>query len=360
MISYAQNFEDVMLQRVFQGRKDGFYIDVGAMDPTADSVTKHFYDQGWSGINIEPNDFFYSKLLQERPRDINLNVAVGEREEIRSWHVFEEYGISTFEDVYRDRYAGQGFEVQEKTATVTTLAAVCQDYVKRQIDFLKVDCEGWEEVVLKGADWDRFRPIVLIVEATEPGTPLPCWSNWEPFLLETARYDMVYFDGLNRFYLRRERQDLRPHFEKPPNVFDGFTLYATAKAEQAGQVLEAERHNLLGQLAEQESRLNSAIVEQQRLTACLDTVRASLETSEQTKRTLEQERASLTGLVTALEAQGSVDRGRIEKLQQQGSEAEARATQLNQLLLKTRLQVGKLSQELAASRLYRESRVATR
>ena len=33
MISYAQNFEDVMLARVFAGRSDGFYVDVGAADP---------------------------------------------------------------------------------------------------------------------------------------------------------------------------------------------------------------------------------------------------------------------------------------------------------------------------------------
>ena len=53
-ISYAQNFEDVMLRRVFAELDTGFYIDVGANDPSADSVTKAFYDAGWHGINIEP------------------------------------------------------------------------------------------------------------------------------------------------------------------------------------------------------------------------------------------------------------------------------------------------------------------
>jgi len=52
MISYAQNFEDVMLNRVFRDRVDGFYVDFGAADPVNLSVTKWFYDLGWTRGNI--------------------------------------------------------------------------------------------------------------------------------------------------------------------------------------------------------------------------------------------------------------------------------------------------------------------
>ena len=51
------------------------------MDPVVDSVTKFFYDQGWCGINIEPNDFFFEKLRSQRERDINLNLALGDWKE---------------------------------------------------------------------------------------------------------------------------------------------------------------------------------------------------------------------------------------------------------------------------------------
>ena len=74
-ISYAQNFEDVMLHRALRDVKKGFYIDVGANDPVVDSVTKAFYDSGWRGINIEPVKEFYEKLQQDRPDDINLQLA---------------------------------------------------------------------------------------------------------------------------------------------------------------------------------------------------------------------------------------------------------------------------------------------
>lgn len=80
-ISYAQNFEDVLINRVFKHKAKGFYIDVGALHPTIDSVTKAFYDIGWSGINIEPIKEYYELVQEERPRDINLNIALSNIED---------------------------------------------------------------------------------------------------------------------------------------------------------------------------------------------------------------------------------------------------------------------------------------
>ena len=330
MISYAQNFEDVILRRVFLDRKDGFYIDVGAMDPVVESVTKFFYDQGWSGINIEPNEWFYNKLAEERPRDINLNVALGEREESRTLYVFRQYGISTFDESNRDRFVRKGYESEDKTVKVTTLAAVCREYVTtRQIDFLKVDCEGWEKLALDGADWEQFRPIVLIVEATEPGTEIPSWQEWEPPLIENARYDMVYFDGLNRFYLRRESSALRCHFKLPPNIFDEFKLYATEKAEQSTQALHAERDSLAARIPELEQKLNQSAAENQRLQEQGAQHQSQIADLQEKVQSAAAEVGRLTGELLA---------------------ARTRAAQLDQTLLKTRLWVGQLSQELAAGK----------
>ena len=55
MVSYSQNYEDVVLSRVVAGPEPGFYVDVGATDPRRHSNTKTFYDRGWRGLNLEPN-----------------------------------------------------------------------------------------------------------------------------------------------------------------------------------------------------------------------------------------------------------------------------------------------------------------
>src|SRR5262249_23308175 len=74
--SYAQNPEDVLLYPAPSGPAGGFYIDVGANDPTACSISKCFYDLGWHGINIEPVRGVFQRLAGERTRDINLNVGL--------------------------------------------------------------------------------------------------------------------------------------------------------------------------------------------------------------------------------------------------------------------------------------------
>jgi hypothetical protein len=56
MISYAQNCEDIILWRALKNIKHGFYVDVGAGESVDHSVTEWFYDQGWSGVNIKPNE----------------------------------------------------------------------------------------------------------------------------------------------------------------------------------------------------------------------------------------------------------------------------------------------------------------
>ena len=77
MVSYAQNGEDVVLQRAFADSDNGFYVDVGACVPVIDSVTLHFYNQGWSGVNVEPDPEYFAEFVEARERDVNLNVAIG-------------------------------------------------------------------------------------------------------------------------------------------------------------------------------------------------------------------------------------------------------------------------------------------
>ena len=77
IISYAQNREDILLWRALRDLRKGFYIDVGAEDPTQDSVTRAFYERGWQGINVEPVQGHFDKLCTERPRDLTLQVAIG-------------------------------------------------------------------------------------------------------------------------------------------------------------------------------------------------------------------------------------------------------------------------------------------
>ncbi|WP_309738756.1 FkbM family methyltransferase, partial [Chamaesiphon sp. OTE_20_metabat_361] len=130
-ISYAQNFEDVLLNRVFRDRLDGFYIDIGALHPTSDSVTRAFYDRGWSGINIEPIKDFYDAICRERCRDTNLNIAVSDRAgNLEFFQIVQQPGNSTLDKKIADKVASEkGLDVISYNVAVNTLADICEEYI---------------------------------------------------------------------------------------------------------------------------------------------------------------------------------------------------------------------------------------
>jgi FkbM family methyltransferase len=227
MVSYAQNREDVLLARVFRDVVAGFYVDVGANDPEHCSVTKHFYDRGWRGINVEPGRVF-DRLAAARPRDVNLNVAASDRPGSLTLYEYLDGVFSGLSSLHPD-LPGDEPELarrQERQVAVRTLRDIFEEHAPPHIDFLSVDVELHERQVLLGNDWEAFRPRVVLVEATEPRTDVPMYESWEGILLD-ARYDFVFFDGLNRYYLRREDQALKGRFAAPPNVFDNYILAET-------------------------------------------------------------------------------------------------------------------------------------
>ena len=231
MISYAQNFEDVMLWRVFHHLPCGFYVDVGAFHPEIDSVTKWFYDQGWSGVNIEPVPESFATLEAARPRDTNVRAAAGAATHVAELTVFpNSKGLSSLHPTVAQNEAlgeAQLVEVQ-----VLPLRDILQPYSNQQIHFLKIDAEGSEREVLLGMDFARFRPWIVLIEATEPLSSTRSSDTWSSILTENG-YELVYFDGLNDFFLASERRELARHFRVPPNVFDDFELVALLREREA-------------------------------------------------------------------------------------------------------------------------------
>ncbi len=237
-ISYSQNAEDVLLWRALGHVQDGFYIDVGANDPEEHSVTKAFYDAGWRGISIEPLPSFHQAFLEQRPRDINLAIAAGATNgELTLYDTPQVRGWASPEQSVAELHRSEGHEVVEMTVPVRTLASVCEEHVKGDIHFLKIDVEGFEGEVLKGMDFARWRPWVLVIEATLPNSRETNHAAWEA-LVTGRHYRFVWFDGLNRYYVAEEHSELLPHFGIQPNVFDDYISYHLDKSWAATRQLK--------------------------------------------------------------------------------------------------------------------------
>ncbi len=217
-ISHAQNFEDVALWRALQFFPGGFYIDVGANDPHHDSVTRAFYERGWRGLNIEPVDAYYQALCRERPEDTNLQLVVGQAQGKVDFHVFPDSGLSTASVEMAAMYTAAGIQLEKRQLPMRTLASLCEEYVTGEIHFLKIDVEGFEGAVLRGMDFSRWRPWLIVIE-----TPFDQEPEWKE-IVPAAGYHKVRFDGINTFYLADERAELAVAFDIPPCTMDEFQL----------------------------------------------------------------------------------------------------------------------------------------
>lgn len=227
IVSYAQNFEDVMLWRALKHIDHGFYVDIGAQDPVVDSVSLAFYERGWRGCHVEPTMQYSTRLRVARPDELVLQVAVGKHEGLLSFFEFDNTGLSTSDPAIADEHRKLGFECRETTVPVISLQALLDRFAGRDVHWMKIDVEGAEHEVIAGWKESLVRPWVLVIEGTRPLTQEVSYASWEQDVLAKG-YEFVYFDGLNRFYVSEAHSELKSSFSIPPNIFDGFVLSGTA------------------------------------------------------------------------------------------------------------------------------------
>ncbi len=232
-MSYGQNGEDVVLFRALGQLGEGSYIEVGANDPTVDSISHAFYERGWSGITVEPVHVYAERHRQQRPRDIVVEAAISPDPGSVVLHQIPDTGLSTLIDDIGEMHREGGWEVVNETVPARRLDDVLENagWQHRDIHFMVVDAEGSEKNVLETIDLRRWRPWVLVIEATEPQSNTPSHEAWESIVLD-ADYRFCLFDGLSRFYVSDERYDeLHESLSYPACVHDNYVTRRTVELQ---------------------------------------------------------------------------------------------------------------------------------
>jgi FkbM family methyltransferase len=165
-LSFAQEGEDMILRRHFDGRGPGTYVDVGAHHPWRFSNTYWFYRHGWTGLNIDATPGSMDAFRRARPRDRNVEAAVAGDARTLTFFVFDHPALNTFDPAAAERAKAAGYGViEERELQTTTLAELLREHLPGgRIDFLSVDVEGFDAEVLGSNDWDAFAPDVVLAE----------------------------------------------------------------------------------------------------------------------------------------------------------------------------------------------------
>lgn len=177
-ISYSQGAEDLSFINTLladsriadQSLRN--YIDVGAHDPNRFSVTRHLYQSGWHGVNIDANKNLGAKFLKWRPRDVFIWAAVGAKPEY-TFYAFEETAISTSNLEWRDGAIRAGNRVtREEKVPGRTLRSIIDDYFPEGVGLLNIDIEGSDDDALMSLELETLevqrKPKWLLLETSPP------------------------------------------------------------------------------------------------------------------------------------------------------------------------------------------------
>jgi FkbM family methyltransferase len=219
-IEFRSQFgEDALIWSLFDGKTDGFFIEVGAFDGYTYSTSYGLEAAGWTGLLIEAIPERYEQCVTRRPHARVVNAALGKRGST---------GTATF-TVVQDQHGGmlsyhttderhladlrQG-QYLKKTVSVpfTTMDAILETHPKAaggegefRINAASIDVEGGELNLLDGFDLARWKPTALLVEDNSKGQS--ALGKEVIAFLTRAGYTRVGWLFVNGVFVRKDAKE---------------------------------------------------------------------------------------------------------------------------------------------------------
>lgn len=208
--SYSQSGEDLIIDFIFNaiGITHPSYIDIGAHDPFKLNNTAIFYERGCRGINIEPDPELFNNFLIHRKGDINLNIGIGNKKSTLDFYKISVPTLNTFSKKEAENYAKEGNFKIEKVIPVQV--EIISDIIKKYSkgiypDFLTLDAEGIDEIVIHSIDFEKSFPKIICVESLSFSASGQGVKNTSLVSFLEGKGYLLYADtNINSIFIRRE------------------------------------------------------------------------------------------------------------------------------------------------------------
>jgi hypothetical protein len=202
---WSQYGEDCVLSSWLPEHRDGFYVDVGAYHPTKGSNTYLLRRRGWRGVNVDLDEAKILAFRILRPGDVNVVAAVSDRAVVRDVYTDKWYSTraTLSSEIADGGDAGEFRRAREVTTTTLTAILDGSPFHDRPIDLLNVDVEGEDVNVLRGLDFVRYRPALILVERLSTDIEEILASDLHA-LLAGLGYRFANWVGYTLFYRRIE------------------------------------------------------------------------------------------------------------------------------------------------------------
>ena len=210
--AYSQEGEDLVIFRLLaldQFPRAGFYVDVGAHHPQKYSNTHFFYERGWRGINIDPAPGGMNAFNLSRDRDINLEMAIAEREEMYTFYEFSTPELNGFnKELSEARAEVPGCNlVGTREVPARRLDTILDEHLPdgMVIDFMSIDVEGFDLEVIRSNNWLKYRPLLVLVEDADVGTISDIRNSEVTKFMEEQGYEVISKTALTMFFTRKDK-----------------------------------------------------------------------------------------------------------------------------------------------------------
>ena len=160
--------EDIAVLNYFKNKRNGFYVDVGCYHPIHRNNTYLLHKKNWNGINIDTSEFSIDLFNFIRPKDLNYNCAISNKDEIIKLFYQKKLSQLSTTEINQAKTVFQG-DIKEKEIQAYTLDNILNKskYKGIVIDFLDIDVEGADLKVLKGLSFDKYKPELVCIEIHE-------------------------------------------------------------------------------------------------------------------------------------------------------------------------------------------------
>jgi FkbM family methyltransferase len=191
---FKPEFETTLVREFFRDRPQGFFVEVGANDPKKDSQSFHLEEAGWTGILVEPLPELASELRRQRKAQV-FEVACSSPEragQTMRLHVAGPFSSFDPNLAVTGMRADRAIDVKVRTLD----EVLAEGRAAAPIDLMSVDVEGNELDVLRGFDFARWKPRLVLLEDHVS-------SLDKHRFMTKAGYTLMRRTGLNGWYVPR-------------------------------------------------------------------------------------------------------------------------------------------------------------
>ncbi len=154
--------EHALVREFFGGETSGYFVEVGTNHPAEGSQTWHLEQAGWTGVLVEPQPELAAFLVTSRKARVFANACSSPENAGQSLPLRVDEPSSAFARDRRSPGAQASYVIVVPTRTLDSILEEAEALAP--IDLLSIDVGGYETEVLRGFDFNRWQPLLILLE----------------------------------------------------------------------------------------------------------------------------------------------------------------------------------------------------